>query len=333
MSEHPVLLEARHVKEWFPVRGGLLGRNTRYVKAVDDVSLTVRAGETLGVVGESGCGKSTLARVMLRLIEPTGGEVLFEGKNMTTANKAELRRMRRDIQIIFQDPYASLDPRQRVDDMLTEPLTIHGLAKGEAAKRRVLELLELVGLPADSVRKFPHEFSGGQRQRLCIARALAVNPKLIVCDECVSALDVSIQAQIINLLMKLQRQLGIALVFVSHDLRVVRHISTNVAVMYLGRVVEYAPTEELFSNPAHPYTRALLSAVPLPDPDAQAQRIVLKGELPSPIAVPSGCPFHTRCYAVQERCASEVPQERDVSGCGHLCRCLLCEEKTPAAQP
>ena len=333
MSEHPVLLEARHVKEWFPVRGGLLGRNTRYVKAVDDVSLTVRAGETLGVVGESGCGKSTLARVMLRLIEPTGGEVLFEGKNMTTANKAELRRMRRDIQIIFQDPYASLDPRQRVGDMLTEPLTIHGLARGEAAKRRVLELLELVGLPADSVRKFPHEFSGGQRQRLCIARALAVDPKLIVCDECVSALDVSIQAQIINLLMKLQRQLGIALVFVSHDLRVVRHISTNVAVMYLGRVVEYAPTEELFSNPAHPYTRALLSAVPLPDPDAQAQRIVLKGELPSPIAVPSGCPFHTRCYAVQERCASEVPQERDVSGCCHLCRCLLCEEKTPAAQP
>ena len=333
MSEHPVLLEARHVKEWFPVRGGLLGRNTRYVKAVDDVSLTVRAGETLGVVGESGCGKSTLARVMLRLIEPTGGEVLFEGKNMTTANKAELRRMRRDIQIIFQDPYASLDPRQRVGDMLTEPLTIHGLARGEAAKRRVLELLELVGLPADSVRKFPHEFSGGQRQRLCIARALAVDPKLIVCDECVSALDVSIQAQIINLLMKLQRQLGIALVFVSHDLRVVRHISTNVAVMYLGRVVEYAPTEELFSNPAHPYTRALLSAVPLPDPDAQAQRIVLKGELPSPIAVPSGCPFHTRCYAVQERCASEVPQERDVSGCGHLCRCLLCEEKTPAVQP
>jgi len=333
MSEHPVLLEARHVKEWFPVRGGLLGRNTRYVKAVDDVSLTVRAGETLGVVGESGCGKSTLARVMLRLIEPTGGEVLFEGKNMTTANKAELRRMRRDIQIIFQDPYASLNPRQRVGDMLTEPLTIHGLARGEAAKRRVLELLELVGLPADSVRKFPHEFSGGQRQRLCIARALAVDPKLIVCDECVSALDVSIQAQIINLLMKLQRQLGIALVFVSHDLRVVRHISTNVAVMYLGRVVEYAPTEELFSNPAHPYTRALLSAVPLPDPDAQAQRIVLKGELPSPIAVPSGCPFHTRCYAVQERCASEVPQERDVSGCGHLCRCLMCEEKTPAAQP
>lgn len=333
MSEHPVLLEARHVKEWFPVRGGLLGRNTRYVKAVDDVSLTVRAGETLGVVGESGCGKSTLARVMLRLIEPTGGEVLFEGKNMTTANKAELRRMRRDIQIIFQDPYASLNPRQRVGDMLTEPLTIHGLAKGEAAKRRVLELLELVGLPADSVRKFPHEFSGGQRQRLCIARALAVNPKLIVCDECVSALDVSIQAQIINLLMKLQRQLGIALVFVSHDLRVVRHISTHVAVMYLGRVVEYAPTEELFSNPAHPYTRALLSAVPLPDPDARAQRIVLKGELPSPIAVPSGCPFHTRCYAVQERCSSEVPQERDVNECGHLCRCLLCEEKIPAAQP
>lgn len=323
MAEHEVLLETRNVKEWFPVRQGMLKRATRYVKAVDDVSLTVRAGETLGIVGESGCGKSTLARVMLRLIEPTGGEVVFQGKNMTHASKQELRAMRRDIQIIFQDPYASLNPRQRVGSMLTEPYQIHGIASGEEARKKAEELLELVGLPRESMRKFPHEFSGGQRQRLCIARALAVNPKLIVCDECVSALDVSIQAQIINLLMKLQRQLGIALVFVSHDLRVVRHISTNVAVMYLGRVVEYASKEELFANPVHPYTQALLSAVPLPDPDAQAQRIVLQGELPSPIAVPSGCPFHTRCFAAQEVCKSQVPESVDINGRGHLCSCLF----------
>lgn len=325
MAEHEVLLQANHVKEWFPVRSGLLGGTTRFVKAVDDVSLTIRAGETLGIVGESGCGKSTLARVIMRLIEPTGGEVLFEGKSMTAAGKAELSKMRRDIQIIFQDPYASLNPRQRVGDMLTEPYIIHGLAEKTQARQKAQQLLELVGLPQDSMRKYPHEFSGGQRQRLCIARALAVSPKLIVCDECVSALDVSIQAQIINLLMRLQKQLGIALVFVSHDLRVVRHISTHVAVMYLGKVVEYAEKEELFENPAHPYTQALLSAVPNPDPDEKSERIVLSGELPSPIAVPTGCAFHTRCFAARPDCASRTPEQVDINQKGHLCSCLYCK--------
>lgn len=322
MSEPEILLETRHIKKWFPLSRGILDRTTSYVKAVDDVSLTVRTGETLGIVGESGCGKSTLARSILRLIEPTGGEVLFEGKNLTKATPAELREMRRDIQIIFQDPYASLNPRQRIGSMLTEPFKIHHLASGEEAQKKAEELLEMVGLPKESMRKFPHEFSGGQRQRLCIARALAVNPKLIVCDECVSALDVSIQAQIINLLMKLQRQLGIALIFVSHDLRVVRHISNHVAVMYLGHVVEYAPTEELFAHPSHPYTKALLSAVPVPDPTVKMRRIVLQGELPSPIDAPSGCPFHTRCFAAQEACKTQVPEAVEV-GPNHTCNCLL----------
>ena len=300
------------------------------VEALKDVSLSIPDGDVFGIIGMSGAGKSTLVRCINMLERPTAGSVVIDGKDLTKMTEKELRAERQSITMIFQG--FNLLMQKNCLRNVCFPLELAGVKKAEATKK-AQSLLELVGLPADSVRKFPHEFSGGQRQRLCIARALAVNPKLIVCDECVSALDVSIQAQIINLLMKLQRQLGIALVFVSHDLRVVRHISTHVAVMYLGRVVEYAPTEELFSNPAHPYTRALLSAVPLPDPDARAQRIVLKGELPSPIAVPSGCPFHTRCYAVQERCSSEVPQERDVNGCGHLCRCLLCEEKIPAAQP
>ena len=297
MSERPILLQADHLKKWFPVRKGVFSKAAQYVKAVDDVSLVIREGETLGIVGESGCGKSTLARTMMRLIEPTEGTVLFQGQDLTSADKESLRRMRRDIQIIFQDPYASLNPRQRVSDILAEPFLIHKLGSREAAMKRAEELLDLVGLSQDSMRKFPHEFSGGQRQRLCIARALSVSPKLIVCDECVSALDVSIQAQIINLLMHLQQKLGIALVFVSHDLRVVQHISTHVAVMYLGKVVEYAEKQELFAHPTHPYTQALLSAVPLPDPTRQPERIILQGDLPSPIAVPSGCPFHPRCFA------------------------------------
>ena len=249
MSERPILLQADHLKKWFPVRKGVFSKAAQYVKAVDDVSLAIREGETLGIVGESGCGKSTLARTMMRLIEPTEGTVLFQGQDLTSADKESLRRMRRDIQIIFQDPYASLNPRQRVSDILAEPFLIHKLGSREAAMKRAEELLDLVGLSQDSMRKFPHEFSGGQRQRLCIARALSVSPKLIVCDECVSALDVSIQAQIINLLMHLQQKLGIALVFVSHDLRVVQHISTHVAVMYLGKVVEYAEKQELFAHP------------------------------------------------------------------------------------
>ena len=288
MSERPILLQADHLKKWFPVRKGVFSKAAQYVKAVDDVSLVIREGETLGIVGESGCGKSTLARTMMRLIEPTEGTVLFQGQDLTSADKESLRRMRRDIQIIFQDPYASLNPRQRVSDILAEPFLIHKLGSREAAMKRAEELLDLVGLSQDSMRKFPHEFSGGQRQRLCIARALSVSPKLIVCDECVSALDVSIQAQIINLLMHLQQKLGIALVFVSHDLRVVQHISTHVAVMYLGKVVEYAEKQELF---AHPIPRLSSPPSPCQTPhgsrNASSFRATCPAPSPSPAAAPS----------------------------------------------
>ena len=286
MSERPILLQADHLKKWFPVRKGVFSKAAQYVKAVDDVSLVIREGETLGIVGESGCGKSTLARTMMRLIEPTEGTVLFQGQDLTSADKESLRRMRRDIQIIFQDPYASLNPRQRVSDILAEPFLIHKLGSREAAMKRAEELLDLVGLSQDSMRKFPHEFSGGQRQRLCIARALSVSPKLIVCDECVSALDVSIQAQIINLLMHLQQKLGIALVFVSHDLRVVQHISTHVAVMYLGKVVEYAEKQELFAHPTHPYTPSPCQT-PHGSRNASSFRATCPAPSPSPAAAPS----------------------------------------------
>ncbi len=324
MSESNVLLKVENVKKWFPVRRGIFSKVTEYVKAVDGVSLEVHAGHTLGIVGESGCGKSTLARVIMGLIPPTEGTVYFEGQDMTHADRATIHRMRRDIQIIFQDPYASLNPRQRVSSILTEPYKIHHLGTQQQAMDRARELLDLVGLPQDSMRKFPHEFSGGQRQRLCIARALAVNPKLIVCDECVSALDVSIQAQIINLLTRLQKQLGIALIFVSHDLRVVEHISSHVAVMYLGRMVEYADKAQLFAAPAHPYTKALLSAVPQADPTIKKERIILQGDLPSPIHVPSGCPFHPRCFSARPECSQQVPETQELCG-GHLCSCLYPE--------
>ena len=324
MSESNVLLKVENVKKWFPVRRGIFSKVTEYVKAVDGVSLEVHAGHTLGIVGESGCGKSTLARVIMGLIPPTEGTVYFEGQDMTHADRATIHRMRRDIQIIFQDPYASLNPRQRVSSILTEPYKIHHLGTQQQAMDRARELLDLVGLPQDSMRKFPHEFSGGQRQRLCIARALAVNPKLIVCDECVSALDVSIQAQIINLLTRLQKQLGIALIFVSHDLRVVEHISSHVVVMYLGRMVEYADKAQLFAAPAHPYTKALLSAVPQADPTIKKERIILQGDLPSPIHVPSGCPFHPRCFSARPECSQQVPETQELCG-GHLCSCLYPE--------
>lgn len=324
MSDANVLLNVDNVKKWFPVRRGIFSKVTEYVKAVDGVSLEVHAGHTLGIVGESGCGKSTLARVIMGLIPPTEGCVYFEGQDMTHADRATMHRLRRDIQIIFQDPYASLNPRQRVSSILTEPYQIHHLGTQQQAMDRAHELLDLVGLPQDSMRKFPHEFSGGQRQRLCIARALAVNPKLIVCDECVSALDVSIQAQIINLLTKLQKQLGIALIFVSHDLRVVEHISSHVAVMYLGRVVEYAEKSQLFLSPAHPYTKALLSAVPQADPTIKKERIILQGDLPSPIHVPSGCPFHPRCFAARPECSQQVPGPQSLCE-GHMCTCFYPE--------
>jgi oligopeptide transport system ATP-binding protein len=314
------LVEIRDLKKHFPVSDGLFSSNKGAVKAVDGVNLDVNEGETLGLVGESGCGKSTLGRTILRLIEPTGGEVKFQGKNLLGMSPRELRDMRREMQIIFQDPYASLNPRMRVGDIVGEGLEIHKLAKGKAKRDRVMELLHQVGLREDHYGRYPHEFSGGQRQRIGIARALAVSPRFIVCDEPVSSLDVSIQAQIINLLQELQEKLRLTYLFISHDLRVVEHISHRVAIMYLGKVVEIADSETIYRDAKHPYTRALLSAVPMPDTDRKKERVVLEGDVPSPVNPPSGCTFHPRC-AYREALCSQTEPPLDFSPDGHGVAC------------
>jgi peptide/nickel transport system ATP-binding protein len=316
------LLETKDLVKHYPVRGGLFSRATGAVRAVDGVSLEVGRGETLGLVGESGCGKTTLARLVIRLEEPTAGELRFDGEDLLALRGRELRVRRRHFQIVFQDPMSSLNPRMTIGETLAEPLAVHRVARGAAADARVAELLEQVGIPAAWRRRYPHELSGGQRQRIGVARAIALGPKLVVCDEAVSALDVSVQAQVLNLLLELRERLGLAYLFISHDLSVVRHVSDRVAVMYLGQVVEQAPTERLFAAPAHPYTEALLSAIPIPDPRRRPERIVLSGDVPSPAAPPPGCRFHTRCPYVFERCRREAPPAYPV-GDGHEARCFL----------
>jgi len=315
------LLEVTGLVKHFPLRQGLLfGRNLGVVQAVDGVSFAIEAAETLSLVGESGCGKSTIGRTVLRLIEATSGQVRFAGRDVNAMSKSELRHLRREMQIIFQDPYASLNPRMTVGEIVGEPLKIHGLASGETARARVRELLEQVGLSAWHERRYPHEFSGGQRQRIGIARALAVEPKLIICDEPVSALDVSVQAQVVNLLKDLQKSLGLSYLFIAHDLSVVKHVSDRIAVMYLGKIVELAPNRSLFSWPRHPYSQALLSAIPVPDPTVPRERLLLEGDVPSPINPPSGCRFHTRCPYAQPRCKAEEPVTEDIGG-GHFVAC------------
>jgi peptide/nickel transport system ATP-binding protein len=324
------LLEVRNLTKYFALRGGLFGVGSGRVHAVDGVSFSIRKGETLALVGESGCGKSTVGRAILRLISISGGEVRISGRRIDTLSSRALRPLRREVQVVFQDPFSSLNPRMRVRAILAEPIRNFRLARGaREIDARIAALLEMVRLPADAADRWPHEFSGGQRQRIGIARALAAAPQLIICDEAVSALDVSVKAQIINLLQDLQHQLGLALLFISHDLAVVEHISHRVAVMYLGQIVELADKRTLFANPQHPYTEALLSAVPVPDPAAQSRRIILEGDVPSPIRPPQGCRFHTRCRYAEARCRVEPPVPRQV-GTGHVVACHL-REGPPAA--
>ncbi|KKX56525.1 ABC transporter ATP-binding protein [Brevibacillus borstelensis] len=314
------LLVVKGLKKHFPFKKGMFSKETGYVRAVDGVDFTVYRGETLGIVGESGCGKSTTGQMILQLLEPTEGEIWFEGKNLSTLGKAEVRTLRQHLQMIFQDPYSSLNPRMRVEDIVAEPLRVHGTHKGSELKEKVVELLRLVGLDAHHMSRHPHEFSGGQRQRIGIARALALNPSLIVCDEPVSALDVSIQSQVLNLLKKLQKELKLTYIFIAHGLPAVKHISDRIAVMYLGKIVELAERDELFANPRHPYTEALLSAVPIPDPTQRKERIVLQGDLPNPANPPSGCHFHTRCPYVQDVCRQTAPTLTEGTA-GHFVSC------------
>lgn len=322
-----VLIEARNIKKYFPLKSGFFKKNVLYVKAVDDVSFNIYEGETLGVVGESGCGKSTLGRTILRLHTPTGGSILFENNDIAKLSRENLRLKRKDMQLIFQDPFSSLNPRQTVGDIIGEPLYIHNKKMTyEERKKRVEDLLSLVGLSPYHLRRYPHEFSGGQRQRISIARAIALNPKFVVCDEAVSALDVSIQAQVINLLMELQQKLKLTYLFISHDLSVVKHICDRILVMYLGKSMELTESAELFRNPLHPYTQALLSSVPVPDPHKKVTHALLVGDVPSPINPPSGCVFHTRCPKVMDVCSKIKPEFNEVEN-GHFVACHLFDKK------
>ena len=328
MSENDVLVQVIRLRKHFPIHRGLLGRQVGAVRAVDGVSFEIKRGKTLGLVGESGCGKSTTGRAVLQLHKPTSGQVFFEGKDLTRMGSEELRRMRPKMQMIFQDPYASLNPRHPVGKIVGEPLLIHGIMKGKELDERVADLLKMVGMNPAYVRRFPHEFSGGQRQRIGIARALALNPSFIVCDEPISALDVSIQAQVVNLLQDLQGQLGLTYLFIAHDLSMVKHISHRIAVMYLGRIVEACDRNTLFDDPLHPYTQSLISAVPLPSPkfERKRQRIILKGEVPSPANPPRGCVFNTRCPLVMDKCLEIVPEYREVRP-GHFAACHLVDSE------
>jgi oligopeptide/dipeptide ABC transporter ATP-binding protein len=319
------LLEVKGLKKYFPIKSGFFNKTTGNVKAVDDIDLKVFPGETLGIVGESGCGKSTTGRSILRLLDPTAGEVWFDGKDLAKLEKEQMRQMRKDLQIIFQDPYASLNPRKTIKQILLEPLEVHGIGTAKERLKTVEEIIEIVGLSKQHLTRYPHDFSGGQRQRIGIARALVLKPKLIIADEPVSALDVSIQSQILNLLKDLKKEFNLTLIFISHDLSVVKHICDRVAVMYLGHVVEVADKRKLFNNPSHPYTRALLSALPVTDPDAKRERIILQGDLPSPSNPPSGCTFHPRCSHAIDICKTKTIDLRDI-GEGQLVACHLFEE-------
>ncbi|MEE6449786.1 dipeptide ABC transporter ATP-binding protein [Gottfriedia acidiceleris] len=322
LVDKKILLKVDHLKQYFPIKGGVLGRTVNHVKAVDDISFHIYEGETLSIVGESGCGKSTTGRAILRLDEPTSGSIHFKEKDLLSLGKKEMRKIRKDLQVIFQDPFASLNPRQTIGQILAEALAIQNVVPKEERKARIEELLGHVGLRPEAMERFPHEFSGGQRQRVGIARALAVDPKLIICDEAVSALDVSIQAQVLNLLKSLQKKFSLTFLFISHDLGVVRHISDRVMVMYLGKIVEIADKKSIFENPQHPYTRALLSAIPVPNPVLQRERIMLTGDVPSPINPPSGCRFHTRCPFAIDICKSRVP-ELKISEQNHQVACHI----------
>ncbi|MED3563538.1 dipeptide ABC transporter ATP-binding protein [Bacillus xiapuensis] len=324
-ADKKLLLQVEHLKQYFPVKTDSMFKPKSYVKAVDDVSFHLYEGETLSIVGESGCGKSTTGRAILRLDEPTEGKVYFEDRNVLELNKSQMRKLRGDLQVIFQDPFASLNPRQTIKQILNEAMAIQQVVPKGKRMERILELLNYVGLPPEALDRYPHEFSGGQRQRIGIARALAVNPKLIICDEAVSALDVSIQAQILNLLKKLQKEFHLTFLFISHDLSVVRHISDRVMVMYLGKVVEIAEKKDLFDSPLHPYTNALLSAIPVPNPEIKKERILLKGDVPSPINPPTGCRFHTRCPFATSKCKTEEPALREI-GKNHYVSCHFAED-------